>query len=344
MRALVFRGPWEMAVEDRPEPAPGPGDCLVEIIATGICGSDLHGYTGETGRRQPGQVMGHETVARVLDDRTGIHAAGTVVTVNPVIGCGTCPACAAGAQQRCPERQVIGVHPDISAAFAERMAAPSRNVVPLPAGTPAEVGSLVEPLAVGHHAVQRAALSGDDTTLVVGGGPIGQAAALAARRLGAAAVLVAELDAARRDLVARLGFDTVDPAGQSTDGIVGVLGGPATVVVDAVGTSRSLRTALDAAALGARIVLVGMGAPSVEIPAYAVSTGERAILGSFSYGASGFRETAQWAGAHVAELEPLIDARVDLAAAPEAFRALASGELRASKVLVYPSGLTGAGA
>jgi len=288
--------------------------------------------------------MGHETVARVLTDQTGKHSAGSIVTVNPVIGCGHCPACAAGAAQRCPDRKVIGVRPDISSAFAERMVAPTRNVVALPAGTPAEVGSLVEPLAVGHHAVQRAELTAEDTVLVVGGGPIGQAAALAARRLGGAIVAVAELDTLRRDLLTRLGFVTIDPATQSADDIMAVLGSRATVVVDAVGTSRTLGTALDTSALGARIVLVGMGAPRVEISAYAVSTEERTILGSFSYEDAGFRQTAEWSGAHAAALQPLIDARVDLADAPETFRALANGELRASKVLVYPSGTPVTGA
>jgi threonine dehydrogenase-like Zn-dependent dehydrogenase len=140
-----------------------------------------------------------------------------------------------------PGRKFIGVRPDLSAAFAERMVAPTRNVVALPAGTPAEVGSLVEPLAVGHHAVQRADLTGDDRVLVVGGGPIGQAAALAARRLGGATVVVAELDTVRRDLLTRLGFDTVDSTTQSVDDITAVLGARATVVVDAVGTSRTLQ-------------------------------------------------------------------------------------------------------
>jgi threonine dehydrogenase-like Zn-dependent dehydrogenase len=326
-----------MAVEDRPEPQPGENDTLLEIIATGICGSDLHGYTGETGRRHPGQVMGHETVGRVLEDRTGAHAAGTVVTVNPVLGCGHCPACAAGASQRCPQRRVIGVQPDISAAFAERMVAPSRNVLPLPDGTPPDVGSLVEPLAVGYHAVRRAAVGPEDAVLVVGGGPIGQAAALAARRLGTSTVVVAELDAARRDLVTHLGFSTVDPAAMSAAEITAALGGPVAVVVDAVGTSRTLKSAFDTSVPGARIVLVGMGAPRVEIAAYAVSTEEREVFGSFAYDDAAFRETVQWAGANAADLESLIGDRVDLDEAPETFRTLAAGSLLAGKVLVQPA-------
>jgi threonine dehydrogenase-like Zn-dependent dehydrogenase len=337
MRALVFHGPRDMTVEDRPEPRPGPGDALLEIIATGICGSDLHGYTGETGRRHAGQVMGHETVARVLNDRTGAHPAGELVTVNPVLGCGHCAACAAGAPQRCPDRRVIGVQADISAAFAERMAAPAHNVVALPGGTPPEIGALVEPLAVGFHAVQRGGLAPGDVLYVIGGGPIGQAVAIAARRLGATGVVVGELDAARRGLLARLGFTTVDPLAQPADAIVRILGAPPTVVVDAVGATATLRDALDIAAPGARIVLVGMAAPRVELAAYALSTGERSLLGSFSYDEAAFRDTASWAGAHADELAPLIEARVGLDEAPETFRALADGKLTAGKVLVYPS-------
>jgi threonine dehydrogenase-like Zn-dependent dehydrogenase len=339
MRALVMIGPWELAVLERPEPEPGPTDALLEIIATGICGSDLHGYTGATGRRQPGQVMGHETVARVLTDRTGTHPPGRVVTVNPVLGCGACPACAAGTPHRCPERTVIGVAPEHSAAFAERMLAPARNLVPLADGVPAEAGALVEPLAVGAHAVARADVRPDDTVLVLGGGPIGQAVALAARRAGVHAVLVADLDAARRELVRRLGFATVDPAvGVASDHLRATLGRPASVVVDAVGTTQTLQTALDTSALGARIVLVGMGSPRVELAAYAVSTGERTVLGSFSYSEAEFRDTAAWVGTHAGELAQLVDARVDLDAAPETFRALAAKELAASKVLVFPGG------
>jgi threonine dehydrogenase-like Zn-dependent dehydrogenase len=339
MRALVFHGPWEMAVEERPDPAPERDEALLEIVATGICGSDLHGYTGENGRRHPGQVMGHETVARVLDDRTGTHAAGDVVTVNPVVGCGDCPACAVGAPQRCPDRRVIGVRPDISAAFAERMVAPAGNLVPLPAGTPVDVGALVEPLAVGYHAARRGEVAVDDTVLVVGGGPIGQAAALAARRLGAAAVVVSEPDATRRGLVDRLGFRTVDPTAQETADIVAALGRPATAVIDAVGISHTLQTAFDCSALGSRVVLVGMGSPRVDLSAYAVSTEERTLVGSFAYDVEAFRRTAEWAAAHAVDLAPLIDARVGLAEAPATFRALADRTLAASKVLVYPAGV-----
>lgn len=338
MRALVFHGPRDLRVEDRPEPEPGPDETLLAIIATGICGSDLHGYTGETGRRYPGQVMGHETVARVLEDRTGAHGPGKLVTVNPVLGCGRCPACIEGTAQRCPTRRVIGVQADISAAFAERMIAPTRNLVPLSDGTPPDIGSLVEPLAVGYHACQRGGLTSKDNLYILGGGPIGQAAAIASRRIGVAAPVVAELDPTRRDLLKRLGFATVNPNIQTSDDIRALLGASPTIVIDAVGATETLHSALDVAALGARIVLVGMATPRLDLAAYALTTGERCLVGSFAYDDAAFLETASWASANAADLASLIEARVDLDEAPDTFRALADGELTAGKVLVYPAG------
>src|SRR3712207_5176070 len=141
MRALVYHGPHDLGVEDRPDPEPGPDEVLLRITATGICGSDLHGYTGENGRRHAGQIMGHETVGRVV--RAGpavppeweLHP-GRLATVNPVIGCGSCAACAAGTEQLCPGRRVIGVDPALRSAFAELMTAPARNVVALPNEVP----------------------------------------------------------------------------------------------------------------------------------------------------------------------------------------------------------------
>ena len=117
MQALVYQGPWKIAVEDRPDPVPGEGEVLIRVLATGICGSDLHGYTGENGRRHPDQVMGHEIVGAVVAAGPGVTGvdAGRLATVNPVIGCGDCPACAAGSQENCArDRRVIGVDPTIA--------------------------------------------------------------------------------------------------------------------------------------------------------------------------------------------------------------------------------------
>lgn len=340
MRALVFNGPWDLTLEERPEPEPQDDEALLQILATGICGSDLHGYTGETGRRSPGQIMGHETVAEVLEDRTGQHRPGSIVTLNPVIGCNRCDACSAGSRQRCQSRRVIGVDPDLSSAFAERMVAPADRLVPLPEGTPSRLGALVEPLAVGYHAVRRAQASSSDAVFIIGAGPIGQAVALAARREGCSDIVVSELDSHRRRRIADMGFETIE-ANDDAGTIVSALGRSPSIVIDAVGTSTTIELGLNSAAPGASVVLVGLASPRVELAAYAVTTAERDILGSFGYSDADFRSTARWIEDREAELEPLIDSEVPLEAAPEAFRQLARGELQATKVLVLCSGRTG---
>ena len=339
MRALVYHGPSDIGVEDRPDPQPGPGQVLLRISATGICGSDLHGYTGENKRRHPGQIMGHETVGRIAAAGPDVSASdlppGRVATVNPVIGCGECAQCEAGTEQLCARRRVIGVNREIDSAFAELMIAPARNVVLLPDAVPEEYGALVEPLTVGYHAAMVGGVRPDDAVLVIGGGPIGQAAALAARRLGARSVVVSEPNQARRALVQRLGFAAVDPrAGNLAEQVQPSLGGPATVAIDAVGASRTLSDGLTASALGARVVLVGMGMREITLPAFEISTFERSILGSFTYPSREFRETADWVASGPDGLEHLVDDRVGLDAAPDAFARLASGNLDASKILV----------
>jgi threonine dehydrogenase-like Zn-dependent dehydrogenase len=345
VETLVYRGPWELTVETREDPRPGPGDVLVRVVATGICGSDVHGFTGENGRRHPGQVMGHETVGKVekvgddVDPGLGLRP-GTVVTVNPVLACGDCPACTAGSQQSCPQRRVIGVTPDIVSAFAGLMVLPARNAVVLPAEMPIEYGALVEPLSVGFHAARRGGCTAEDAVLVVGGGPIGQACVLAARRLGVERIAVTEPDARRRGLAGSLGAVGVDPtASDPVASVTHVLGRPATLVLDAVGSTASLADAMACSGFGARVVLVGMSSPRIELAAYAVSTEERTLVGSFTYSAQDFRDTADWVATAPAVLGRLVEGRVDMLGAAAAFTELANGTSSASKVLVYPHGV-----
>ena len=127
MRALVLRDFYDIAVEERPDPVPGSGQAVVEVIATGICGSDFHGYSGENGRRHPGQIMGHETVGRIRELGTDVAElkVGQLVTVNPVMSCHACPACLSRQEQWCSRRVVLGVAPEIPAAFADLIAVPA---------------------------------------------------------------------------------------------------------------------------------------------------------------------------------------------------------------------------
>ena len=341
MRALVLRDFYDIAVEERPDPVPGSGQAVVEVIATGICGSDFHGYSGENGRRHPGQVMGHETVGRICELGPHVEAlsVGQLVTVNPVMSCGECSACRSGQEQWCSRRVVLGVAPEIPAAFADRVAVPAANIVPLPEDMPEELGALVEPMAVGYHAVRRGQPRPEDRVLVIGGGPIGQACLLAARRLGVQALALSDVSPSRRDMCARLGAEVVDPSGGDLpEAVTDRLGGLATLVVDAVGLSPTVADAMAASGLGSRIVLVGMGSPQLELSAYALSTQERALIGSFTYSAAEFADTAEWVGTVPDGIGALIDGRVGWAGAPQSFDDLARGRSTASKILVFPQG------
>jgi threonine dehydrogenase-like Zn-dependent dehydrogenase len=341
MRALVLRDFYDIAVEDRPDPVAGPGQVVVEVIATGICGSDFHGYSGENGRRHPGQIMGHETVGRLRElgpDVDGL-AVGQLVTVNPVMSCHECSACQSGQEHWCSRRVVLGVAPEIPAAFADRVVVPAANIVRLPDDMPAELGALVEPMAVGYHAVRRGLPRPEDRVLVIGGGPIGQACIMAARRLSVQALALSDVSPSRRDLCARLGAEVVDPsAGNLPEAVADRLGGPATLVVDAVGLSPTVADAFAASGLGSRIVLVGMGSPRLELSAYALSTEERSLIGSFTYNAAEFIDTAEWVGTVPEGIDAMIDGRVGWEGAPQSFDDLARGRSTASKILVFPQG------
>jgi threonine dehydrogenase-like Zn-dependent dehydrogenase len=204
---------------------------------------------------------------------------------------------------------------------------------------PAELGALVEPLAVGYHSVRRGEVTAEDRVLVIGGGPIGQACLLAARRLGVENLALSDVSPSRRELCAGLGAQVIDPtAGDLAGAVATALGEPATLVVDAVGVTRTVADALAASALGGRIVLVGMGSPELDLAAYAISTAERSLIGSFTYSPAEFAETAAWVGTIPDGIGSLIDGRVGWEGAPQSFDDLARGRSTASKILVFPQG------
>lgn len=338
MRALVLTKFGELRVEERDTPNPASGEVLIRVAATGICGSDIHGYTGENGRRVPGQVMGHESVGRVAalgdDTQDSGLAVDQVVTFNPVVVPPADAAAYAGREQHSPNKTIIGVAPDVSAAFADYLVVPARNVVPLPDNIPVEYGALVEPLAVAAHAVRRVLAPSDRRALVVGGGPIGQSVVLALTMEGVTTIYVSEVDPARRALCERLGAITFDPTAGPLADAVAAAGGPVDVAIDAVGISASIADALACTTLGGRVCLVGMGSPTLQLNAFAVSTGERTIVGSFTYSAQDFLDAASFVASGAPGIGELISREVSPEEADATFTALSKGDGTAGKVLV----------
>lgn len=339
MRALVLSDYHHIDVVERPRPRPSAGEVLLRIAATGICGSDFHGFTGDNGRRFPGQIMGHEAAGTIAAHGPGVDVEalplGAPATFNPLVVPPEEAEAYRDREQHAPGKQVIGVAPDVQAAFADYLVVPERNVLLLDPELPLHLGALIEPLAVSVHAVRLGSPTPGSKVLVIGGGPIGQSVVIALQMAGVREIALSEPAEDRRELVSSLGVTVLDPAdGPVPEQATEALGAPADLAIDAVGVSATMADALKATRLGGSVVLVGMGSPTLEIPAFAVSTEERTIIGSFTYTARDFADATAWAGAHAAALAPLVSRTVPPTQAHEAFTALAAGDGPPGKILV----------
>ena len=335
MRALVYEGPERIALREVPDPVPGPGEALLRVAAVGVCGSDMHAFHGHDPRRPPPLVLGHEAAGTVLE-APGL-APGTRVTVNPLVTCGTCANCRAGRDNLCPERQIISMPPR-EGAFAELLAMPERNLVPVPDGVALEAAALAEPIACGWHALRVAARSAiappaEAGLLVLGGGAIGVGAALAARALGYGRVTLCEPNPARREAVGRIGgFDTV--AGVAA-GVAADPDAAPHLVIDAAGFAATRATASAVVRPGGTIVHIGLGEAEGGIDARRLTLQEITLVGTYTYTAADFRDTAR------AIFEGRLGAldwieRRPLADGPDAMAALAGGRIASPKTVLLP--------
>jgi len=180
MKALVLKAYKEFTYDDVPAPAAGPGEVLVAVKACGICGSDVHGMDGSTGRRRPPIIMGHEAAGVIAEAGNGVAAwkTGQSVTFDSTIYCGECEYCRRGQINLCDRRRVLGVSCEDyrqHGAFAEFVTVPQRILYRVPEGLPFEHAALVEPFAIALHAVRRSPPALNDTVVVVGAGMIGLA-------------------------------------------------------------------------------------------------------------------------------------------------------------------------
>src|ERR687884_1384555 len=210
MKAIVWNGPEEMAVEEVPEPTVEPGTVIVRPEAVGICGSEVEGYLGKMGNRVPPLVMGHEFAGTVIEVGEGVDKdlVGRTVAVNPLSSDGTCRLCRAGYTNLCPNRKLVGIHSP--GGFAEYVLAPAQNVYPLPEGVETRAGALAEPLANGVHAV-RLGLAGRSVEHagVIGAGTIGLMCLQAAVLDGVPEVHAVEPVEARREQALALGAKAI---------------------------------------------------------------------------------------------------------------------------------------
>jgi L-iditol 2-dehydrogenase len=342
MKALVLTAYGRLEIQELPRPEPGPRDVRVRVRACGICGSDVHGYDGSTGRRVPPLVMGHEAAGEV--EAVGAEVAGFKpgdrVTFDSTIHCGECRYCRAGRVNLCDRRRVVGVAPGDyrqDGAFAECVVVPERIVCRVPDAVPFEHAAMVEPLAVAVHAVRRAGLAPGDRAVVVGCGMIGLLTLQAAKAAGAAVVVATDLDPDRLAQARRLGADVALGPGDDIPGRVGELTGGQglDVAFEAVGASAPIGTALACLKKGGTLVLIGNVTPRVEVDLQAIVTREIALLGTCASNGE-YPEALDLLARGAVRLDGLISRIAPLEEGPAWFERLYAREPGLMKVILKP--------
>ena len=288
MKALVLKAYNQFSYEEVPAPEPGPDDVLVAVKACGICGSDVHGMDGSTGRRRPPIIMGHEAagvIAGTGQAATGWRV-GEPVTFDSTIYCGHCGYCRRGQINLCDNRRVLGVSCEDyrqHGAFAEFVVVPQRILYRVPEGLPFEHAALVEPFAIALHAVRRSPPTLNDTVVVVGAGMIGLALVQALSQAGSGLLIVVDVVADRLALAARLGAtNTINSANENAvEAILKLTSGRgADLAFEAVGVTPTVELALRCLRKGGAVALVGNVAPKIEFPLQTAVTRELTIYGS----------------------------------------------------------------
>lgn len=324
MKALVYEGIETLAFRDVPCAQPQHDENLIRVEAVGICGSDMHAYLGHDARRPAPLILGHEAAGVIV----GGPRDGARVTINPLVTCGTCDACRAERENLCPDREIISMPPR-EGAFAQFVAMPDQNLVEVPDAVPLSKAALAEPLAVSWHAVRLALAalhpSMEKRALVIGGGAIGLAAALALNAMGVSDVTIAEPNEMRRAFLS-------ETCGQTA---VAAAKGAFPIVIDAVGFAATRATACELALPGGVIAHVGLGDDKPGLDVRRLTLQEISFIGTYTYTAQDFRDTA--AAIFDGRLGALdwIEER-PLSEGFAAFMDLRAGQVAAPKIVLIP--------
>lgn len=290
MKALVLTEYNHFEYKDMPDPDPGKTDVLIKVKAVSICGSDIHGMDGSSGRRRPPIIMGHE--ASGVIEKTGAEVTawhkGDRVTFDSTEYCGTCPFCRQGMINLCDNRRVLGVSCEDyrrHGAFADYVAVPQHILYRLPDEVSFVQAAMVEPLSIAVHAVERTPLNLNDSVLVVGAGMIGLLVIQVLRSAGCGTIVALDLEDDRLGRACRLGAD-VGLRADSSDLAerIGALtdGRGLDRSFEVVGISPTLNSALTHIRKGGSATLVGNLAPNTEFPMQWVVTRELTLYGSCS--------------------------------------------------------------
>ncbi len=343
MKSLLLSAYNHLEIVDLPAPEPGPGEVLIRVAACGICGSDVHGYDGSSGRRIPPIVMGHEAAGTVAALGAGVagYSVGDRVTFDSTVYCGQCVYCQRGDINLCDNRQVIGVScGDYRryGAFAEYVVVPQRILYHLPDNLSFAEAAMLEAASVALHAVRVSLVKGGESALVIGAGMIGLLTMQAAKALGCARVLVSDVDVSRLSLAKRFGADEVLHA-PGADLAAQVLkltqGRGVDLAYEAVGRSETVNVAIDCTQKGGTVTLIGNIQPEVTLPLQKVVTRQLRLQGSCASAGEYPQAIDLIAGGKI-EVGSLITAIAPLEEGPRWFERLYAREPNLMKVILTP--------
>ncbi len=343
MKVLMLEAYNRFSYEDMADPEFGAEDVLVRVKACGICGSDIHGMDGSSGRRQPPIVMGHEASGVIAEVGSAVTQwePGDRVTFDSMMSCGCCGFCRQGKINLCDNRRVLGVSCGEyrrHGAFAEHVAVPQHVIYRLPDALSFEHAALVEPLSVAVHAIGRTPLVLNDTAVVVGTGMVGLLVVQALRVAGCGEIVAVDVDQGRLDLACDLGA-TLGLRADRDDVLAAVQrkteGRGADVVVEVVGHTDTVKTAVAVVKKGGHLTIVGNLSPTVELPLQSIVTREISMVGTCGSCGEYPACLEMMSRGHV-RVEPLISSTAPLSEGAQWFDRLTRPDSGLLKVVLIP--------
>ena len=344
MKALVLNEYKRLDLQDMPRPAIGPDDVLVRVRSCGICGSDVHGFDGSSGRRIPPLIMGHEAAGEVAEAGSavgGLHK-GDRVTFDSMISCRNCIFCRRGRPNLCDNRRVLGVscgNYRRHGAFAEFVAVPQHIVFRIPDGVAFDDAAMVEPVSVAVHAVNRTSPRLGDTAVVIGTGMIGLLTIQALRAAGCGRIIAVDLAEDRLLLARALGADETIKSGPGTDvpSLVrqATEGLGADVAMEAVGADATVAMCVSSVRKGGRVTLIGNVTPTVSLALQEVVTREIDVLGTCA-SSNDYPACLELMRRGAMRVGPILSTSVPLERGPEMFDRLYNREPGLTKVVLRP--------
>ena len=316
MKALVYHGSEDLRLEEIADLKPSFGEALVRVKACGICGSDVHGYLGITGRRIPPMVMGHEFSGEVADVGGGVThiQVGDRVAVYPVIFCGQCKQCSQGNEHLCLNKKSLGVL-ECNGAMAEYVSVPEKLLFKLADHVTYDVGSMIEPLAVSCHAVNHAGNLAGKNVLVVGAGTIGLLVTALIKMNNPARIFVSDLSDLRLGIARKMGATRgINPSLDNLTEIIrdetGALG--VDVAFEAVGATPTVQQAMASLKDRGKAVWIGNSAKMIQVNMQEIVTKELQVIGTFLYSLKEFGYVASLLNEGKLNIEPVISLKVPM--------------------------------